>query len=97
MNKKIVCIIGLTFFLIITIFVQPIAAQEEKQNFEATLFAIGFIYIDSENYKIKGFALTGNNEGEILFFDYINIQYDGTPIFVSNPLPFIFRIKYNPV
>jgi hypothetical protein len=75
--------------------IQPITAQEEKQNLELTLYAIGFLRIDSAKYEIKGFVLAGNNAGEMLFFDEILIKYDGTPILVWNPLPFIFSIKYN--
>ena len=95
MNKKLVGICLITIFVIGITMVQPAMAKREEQKFNAELKVIGFIRIDSENYEIKGFVLFGNIDGESVFFERINIKYDGRPIFVSNPMPLVFSIKYN--
>jgi hypothetical protein len=95
MRKKFVGIFIIAIFVIGISLVQPAMAKREEQKFNAELKVIGLIRIDSENYEIKGFVLFGNIEGESVFFERINIKYDGRPIFVSNPMPFIFNIKYN--
>ncbi len=95
MNKKLIGICLITIFVIGISMAQPVMAKREEQKFNAELKVIGFIRIDSENYVIKGFVLVGNIEGESVFFERINIKYDGRPILVSNPMPFVFSIKYN--
>lgn len=94
--EKIVRAFGIAIILIGTVFITQAMGKEEVQDYEKTLSAIGFIIIDSGNYEIKGFVLSGRNDGELIFFKFIDIDYDGTPIFVTNPHPFIFHIKYNP-
>lgn len=74
---------------------QPVMAQREKEKVNARL--IGFIRIDSTKHEIKGFVLVGNNAGEFIVLKQINIKYDGTPILVSHPLPFIYNIRYTPL
>ena len=95
-NKKAVGIFGMTLVLFGTLLIQPAMAQTLHQDFESSLYAIGFIRINSQDYEINGFVLTGNNDGDRLFLKQINIEYDGTPIMVTNPLPFVFSIYYNP-
>jgi hypothetical protein len=95
MRKKFVGIFLITIFVIGVSVVQPAMAKREEQKFNAELKVIGFIRIDSEEYVIKGLVFVGNVEGESVFFERINIKYDGRPILVTNPLPFVFSIKYN--
>ena len=95
MRKKFVGIFLVMMFVIGVSLVQPAMAKREEQKFNAELKVIGLIRIDSENYEIKGFVLAGNVEGEQVYFQSINIKYDGRPIFVQNPMPFVFNIKYN--
>jgi len=95
MNKKLIGVCLITIFVIGISMAQPAMAKREEQKFNAELKVVGFIRIDSENYVIKGFVLFGNIEGESVFFERINIKYDGRPILVTNPMPFVFSIKYN--
>jgi hypothetical protein len=95
MNKKLIGICLIAMFVIGITMVQPAMAKREEQKFNAELKVVGFIRIDSENYVIKGFVFFGNVEGESITFEQINIKYDGRPILVTNPMPFVFSIKYN--
>lgn len=95
MRKKFVGIFIIAIFVIGISLVQPAMAKREEQKFNAELKVIGFIRIDSEKYEIKGFVFAGNIEGESVFFEQINIKYDGRPILVTKPVPFVFSIKYN--
>jgi len=95
MNKKMIGIFGILMLLIVASLIPQAIGKEENQDLDKTLFAIGFIHIDPHSYEINGFVLFGNNAGQTLLFEKINIRYDGSPIFVSNPLPLIFNIKYN--
>jgi hypothetical protein len=92
MNKKLFGILTITIFILGISLAQPVIAEAEEENLKFQ--GIGFIRIDSSNYEIKGFVIVGNNAGEILFFKPINIKYDGTPILVTHPLPFLFTVKY---
>ena len=95
MNKKLIGICLIAMFVIGITMVQPAMAKREEQKFNAELKVVGFIRIDSENYLIKGFVFFGNVEGESITLEQINIKYDGRPILVTNPMPFVFSIKYN--
>jgi hypothetical protein len=95
MNKKLIGVCLITIFVIGISMAQPAMAKREEQKFNAELKVVGFIRIDSENYVIKGFVFFGNIQGETIFFKHINIKYDGRPILVTNPMPFVFSIKYN--
>jgi hypothetical protein len=87
-------VVGILFTIIA---LMPLTIGEyEKQDLSTNLFAIGIIRIDSHNYEINGFVLIGINGREFLSFEQIHLEYDGTPILVSNPLPFFFYVKYNP-
>ena len=92
MNKKLFGIVTITLFILAVSLAQPAIAEAEEEN--QKFQGIGFIRIDSSNFEIKGFVLVGNNAGETLFFEPINIKYDGTPILVTHPLPFLFTVKY---
>jgi hypothetical protein len=94
--KKIIGIFGILMLLIGASLVPQAIGKEENQNFDKTLFVIGFIHIDSTNYEINGFVLVGNDAGQAILFEKINIKCDGPPVLVYHPLPFIFNIKYNP-
>ena len=84
--------------IIITIvtLVPSTLGEYDTQDFITKLYAIGIIRIDSDNYEINGFIFIGLNDNQVLSFEPIHLKYDGTPIFISNPLPFLFYIKYNP-
>ena len=94
MNKKLFGILTITIFILGISLTQTAIAEAEEENIKFQ--GIGFIRIDSSKFEIKGFVIVGNNAGEVLFFKPINIKYDGTPIFVTNPVPFLFTIKYKP-
>ena len=94
--KKIIGILGILMLIIGALLVPQAIGKEEKQDFDKTLFAIGFINIDSTNYEINGFVLVGNDDGQTILFEKINIKCDGPPVLVNHPLPFVFNIKYNP-
>ena len=94
--KKILSIIVIGLSLILITLMPSVISEQEINDVRAKLYAFGFIRIDSHKYEINGFVLTGNNAGKVLLFEQINIKYDGSPILVCNPLPFIFNIKYNP-
>jgi hypothetical protein len=93
MGKK---IIGILVVGLVVALVVPIGSAEADYN--CKLSAIGVIRIDSQNLEIKGFVLFGNNDGEVLRFTFINIQYDDTrpPVELGGAIPFfIHNIKYN--
>ena len=94
MNKKLFGIVAITIFILGVSLAQPVMAQREEEKVNARL--IGFIRIDSAKYEIRGFVFVGNNAGELIFLKPINIKYNGKPIIVSHPLPFIYNIKYTP-
>jgi len=96
MKRKIIGIFGILMLLIAASLNPQAIGKEENQDLDKTLFAIGVIRIDTTSYEIKGFVLAGNNAGQTLLFEKINIKCDGPPVLVCNPLPFIFNIKYNP-
>ena len=95
MNMKKVWIVGIAILVFGSILIQPAIAQKKYRDLESELSVIGVIRIDSEKFEIKGFVLTGTNDGEKLLFQKVNIYYDETPILVTNPLPLVFNIKYN--
>jgi hypothetical protein len=93
MGKKIMCLlfVGLVVALVIPV-------GNAQTEYKSKLFVIGFIQIDSFNHEIRGFAVYGFNNGEVIFLKNINIKYDGaTPIFVGSVIPFfVHHIYYNP-
>lgn len=94
MGKKIIgiLVIGLVLALVI-----PVGSA--YADFDCKLSAIGFVRIDHVNSAIRGFVLFGNNDGEVLRFEFININYDDmrTPLVVAGPMAFfVHNIEYNP-
>jgi hypothetical protein len=93
MGKKIMCLlfVGLVVALVI-----PVGSAQT--SYEAKLFAIGLIKIDSLNHEIRGFVVYGIIDGDVILLKNINIKYDGaTPIFVGGVIPlFVHHIYYNP-
>jgi uncharacterized protein with PQ loop repeat len=97
MNKKIIGIFGILMLLIIaSVIPQAIGKEEKTDSCDRTLFAVGFIRIDSTNFIIKGFVVFGIDAGQTILFEKINIKCDEPPILFINAVPFVFNIRYDP-
>jgi hypothetical protein len=68
----------------------------KSTDYESKLFAVGFFRINPHTYAITGFAFFGLLDGSPLVLQKIDIQYDGTPIFVGGLIPFFINVEYNP-
>ena len=94
--KKILSIAGIGFLLILITWMPSVISEWEINDVSTKLYAFGFIRIDSHNYEINGFVLAGVNGNQVITFERIQLKYDGTPIAVTNPMPLLFIITYNP-
>jgi hypothetical protein len=93
MGKKLLCIllIGLVVALVIP-------AGTAQTQYKAKLFVIGYIQIDNVNHEVRGFAIYGNINGDVIFLQKFNIPFNGaTPIFAGSVIPVLFHhVWYNP-
>lgn len=95
--KRILEVFGVGIIITLVALIPSVLGEQETQDFNTKFFAIGLIRIDSHNYEINGFVFIGMNGDQVLSFDMINLKYDGTPIKITNPLPFLFYIEYNTI
>ena len=93
MGKKIMCLL---FVGLVTALVIPVASAQAE--YKAKLFVIGIIQIDDFHHEIRGFALYGNINGDVILFQKFDIKYYGaTPIFAGSVIPILFHhVWYNP-
>jgi hypothetical protein len=93
MGKKLMALlfVGLVVALLI-----PVGSAQTE--YKAKLFIIGYIQIDDQNHEVRGFAIYGNINDEVIFLQKFNVPYDGaTPIYAGSALPFLFHhVWYNP-
>ena len=94
--RKVIGVIGIGLLLILIAWMPSVVSEQETNDISTKLYAFGFIRINSHKYEINGFVFAGLNGNQVLILERIQIDYDGTPIRVTHPVPFLFIINYNP-
>jgi hypothetical protein len=94
MGKK---IYGLLAIGLVCALVIPVGSA--YATYDCKLSAIGLIRIDRANSVIKGFVFFGDNDGNDLRFEFINIEFNDarTPLIAQTQMPLlVHHIEYNP-
>ncbi len=93
MGKKLICLL---FVGLVVALVVPVGSAQTE--YKAKLFVVGYIQIDNLKHEVRGFAIYGNINGEVVFLQKFSVPFNGaTPIYAGSVIPILFHhVWYNP-